>query len=374
MRNKYILIIALVLLLSVGLLAFTACGLFGSSESNGIKSIEKTNTDGLVDTYTITLTNGETSTFTVTNGKNGKNADSSSSDPNAATPDEYFRFNLLEDGTYEVLARFNDMPTRVVIPATHNGKKVTKIANNGFYNDNYYQNSTDEFIISEGITHIGDGAFSRNRFTTKISIPSTVTYIGSEAFNDCEKLELTKKDGISYLGSEGKPYAVMMKAENKELTTCTLPNGVISIERRAFEGCSSLTSVTIPATLTNVGYSVFEGCNRLTSIHYQGTLATWCGIESGLQYLMNGKTLYIGGKKLEGEIAIPAGVKSIPSCAFYNCSDVTSITIPAGVTEIGSAAFYGCSNLTAVTIPAGVTTIEDSAFYNCSALSSVIDD
>lgn len=35
---------------------------------NGIASITKTGTAGLVDTYTITYTNGQTSTFTVTNG------------------------------------------------------------------------------------------------------------------------------------------------------------------------------------------------------------------------------------------------------------------------------------------------------------------
>lgn len=37
----------------------------------GIQSITKTATQGLVDTYTITLTNGATTTFTVTNGQNG---------------------------------------------------------------------------------------------------------------------------------------------------------------------------------------------------------------------------------------------------------------------------------------------------------------
>lgn len=37
----------------------------------GIVSITKTGTVGLVDTYTITYTNGTTSTFTVTNGQNG---------------------------------------------------------------------------------------------------------------------------------------------------------------------------------------------------------------------------------------------------------------------------------------------------------------
>ena len=37
----------------------------------GVSKVEKTSTSGLVDTYTITLTNGDTSTFTVTNGKKG---------------------------------------------------------------------------------------------------------------------------------------------------------------------------------------------------------------------------------------------------------------------------------------------------------------
>lgn len=41
----------------------------------GIQKIEKTNTEGLVDTYTITLTDSSTYTFTVTNGKDGEDAD-----------------------------------------------------------------------------------------------------------------------------------------------------------------------------------------------------------------------------------------------------------------------------------------------------------
>lgn len=39
---------------------------------NGIASIKKVSTDGLVDTYQINFDNGETSSFTVTNGRNGE--------------------------------------------------------------------------------------------------------------------------------------------------------------------------------------------------------------------------------------------------------------------------------------------------------------
>ena len=38
-------------------------------DGKGISSISKTSTSGLVDTYTITLTDGTKSTVTVTNGK-----------------------------------------------------------------------------------------------------------------------------------------------------------------------------------------------------------------------------------------------------------------------------------------------------------------
>lgn len=41
---------------------------------NGIASVEKTSTSGLVDTYTISFTDGTTTTFTVTNGRDGQGA------------------------------------------------------------------------------------------------------------------------------------------------------------------------------------------------------------------------------------------------------------------------------------------------------------
>jgi hypothetical protein len=47
------------------------------------------------------------------------------------------------------------------------------------------------------------------------------------------------------------------------------------------------------------------------------------------------------------------------------------VTIPEGVTEIGSCAFADCTKLTSVTIPSSVTTIGSWAFAGCSSLSTV---
>lgn len=66
---------------------------------NGIASIAKTGTSGLVDTYTITFTNGNTTTFTVTNGQDGEVTEASLEE----TLEDYARI----DGYYEELTSGN---------------------------------------------------------------------------------------------------------------------------------------------------------------------------------------------------------------------------------------------------------------------------
>ena len=71
------------------------------------------------------------------------------------------------------------------------------------------------------------------------------------------------------------------------------------------------------------------------------------------------------------KVDIGTAVTSIGGYAFYNCSDLTSVTIPDSVTSIGNGAFQDCSGLTSVTIPDGVTSIGDYAFNGCSGLTSI---
>lgn len=52
----------------------------------GISSITKTSTAGLVDTYTISLTNGQSNTFTVTNGAQGQTGPQGPAGANGQTP------------------------------------------------------------------------------------------------------------------------------------------------------------------------------------------------------------------------------------------------------------------------------------------------
>ena len=73
-------------------------------------------------------------------------------------------------------------------------------------------------------------------------------------------------------------------------------------------------------------------------------------------------------------VTIPANVKSIGYAAFSRCESLNSVTIEdtENATVIGNSAFENCTNLTKLTIGNGVKTIGQSAFSNCSSLTSVV--
>ena len=62
------------------------------------------------------------------------------------------------------------------------------------------------------------------------------------------------------------------------------------------------------------------------------------------------------------------GVTKIRPYAFYNCTNLTSVTLPNTVTVIDKSAFSGCSKLTSIDFSNNLQTIGNSAFYKCYRL------
>lgn len=62
---------------------------------------------------------------------------------------------------------------------------------------------------------------------------------------------------------------------------------------------------------------------------------------------------------------------SLPSQAFYNCSNIQSIILPETLESISYEAFYGCSVLTNISIPLNIKSIAASAFKNCFGLTNI---
>jgi len=76
---------------------------------------------------------------------------------------------------------------------------------------------------------------------------------------------------------------------------------------------------------------------------------------------------------------IPTQIQGLPvmtigEWAFYDCTNLTSITIPTSVTTIENGAFHSCNNLTSISIPFSVTSISNWAFFNCGSLTSITVD
>ena len=104
----------------------------------------------------------------------------------------------------------------------------------------------------------------------------------------------------------------------------------------------------------------------------------------GIYYNINGNNVAVASSpyssRYSGDVIIPEtvsydsvtyAVTAIDNEAFWDCSDMTSITIPNSVITIGNEAFRYCSGLQDVTIPSSVTSIGNGAFCWCRGLTSV---
>jgi hypothetical protein len=70
-------------------------------------------------------------------------------------------------------------------------------------------------------------------------------------------------------------------------------------------------------------------------------------------------------------VTLPNSVTSMEG-AFKDCTSLTSVNVPTGLTGQACGAFEGCTSLTSITIPAGITTTQLNAmFHNCTSLTSV---
>ena len=248
--------------------------------------------------------------------------------------------------------------------------------------------------IPNSVTSIGKGAFSGCYFEIKEFINNSI--LDAEANNywgatilDSRENGFAIKDGllIKYYGNESVitiPNSVTSIGSSafincSDLTSVTIPNSVTSIGDQAFSGCKGLTSVTIPNSVTSIGQSAFYGCffEKGEFINKSSLDAeannNWGAVivdskENGFMIKDGVLVAYFGN---ESVITIPNSVTSIGQSAFAGCSGLTSVTIPNSVTSIGGGAFYGCSNLSSITIPNSVTSIGDYAFGSCSGLTSV---
>ena len=158
---------------------------------------------------------------------------------------------------------------------------------NHSFGESSVSNDIRRIIIGDGVTTIGNFAFSGCSYLTSVTIPNSVTTIGNFAFGGCSSL-----------------------------TSVTIPNSVTTIGRKTFRGCSSLTSVTIPNSVTTIGDTAFYDCSSLTSVTIPNSVTT---IGSGA---------FSGCTDLQ-KVNIGNSVKYIGEYAFDYCTSITQISSEA---------------------------------------------
>ena len=122
----------------------------------------------------------------------------------------------------------------------------------------------------------------------------------------------------------------------------TLPETIVEIGDRVFQGKTRLTGITIGKNVKRIGVGAFQGCSKLA------------------------------------EIQLPEGLEEIGASAFASCRVLVTVTVPEGVTKIGSGAFAYCSELVEVSLPASLRTmdldketLEFTVFNYCPELKTI---
>ncbi len=214
----------------------------------------------------------------------------------------------------------------------------------------FMETKIPSIVLPDGLKTLGKGAFSNCEELKTISVPQSLTFIGSSAFPKDWVLTQKSEDGVYYIGKVAYGFAETAKG----MTELKFKDGTISLSSNlcntissfSYDGAAevyfkeSLVSVDIPASVESIGdsdygdYGIFSGCEKLTTV-----------------------TLH-------------EGLKSIGRGAFYNCSSLKNITLPRSLEYIGHSAFAN-TGITSMTWGENMKIVAYDAFVGCNSLVSL---
>lgn len=214
--------------------------------------------------------------------------------------------------------------------------------------------------FSPRLKRICDNAFEKcSSLTGTLTLPETLTYIGSEVFNNCSFTgELHLPNSLEYIGGWAFynagcfignlripdkittlfPYAFGANEEVKPFKNGTLDlNNVIKYEGGYhFYNCAFSGELIIPEGTIEIPEAFFEncaGCAALASVVFPNSLRTI------------GSRAFRGQRRLRENIVFPEGVIIIGERVFNYCEQINSVSFPSSLQSIGFGAFDGCYNL-----------------------------
>jgi len=312
----------------------------------------------------------------------------------ALTSDDGWSYTINSDGISITITGYSDSSaTALSVPFSIDGKAVTIIGYSAFKDFT----SLKSIVLPEGVTAISDGyrgnytssgykyygAFSGCINLESISLPSTLTSIGSYTFYGCSSLDAVPlPDNITYVGTQAVPfipsvtpgtatsacfsyefyakgYPDFLVSESTDQSgaflytlnsyigtdaAVTVPPFIHILSKVAFYGNTSVKSIVLPEGLI----SIAEGNSSYVSPAYQ-----YYGAFSGCANLES--------------VSLPSTITSIGAYAFYGCASLRTMPLPSGLISIGNCAFSGCS-FEELSLPDSVTELNGAAFSGLTGL------
>ncbi len=272
---------------------------------------------------------------------------------------------------------------KVTMPPT-----MTYIGNNAFYNCIELKSIT----VPEGITSLNDQVFKNCGDLDVAILPSTLKSIGANTFDLCYSLKtidlpsglrtigqrafyqsglqsVTIPDSVTSIGTE-----TFLDCDS--LSEAHIGNGLGTLSTSAFKNCTSLSDVTLGENLTTINNSVFENCTSLatppdmSNVTYLGKNAlkntAWLNAqENGVVYA--GDILVTCKGDSPALYRVQSDKRVIAAGAFSGSQTLEQIGISEGVIYINDDAFNNCPNLIAASF-GHQHVFGSGAFLNCPQL------
>ena len=211
-----------------------------------------------------------------------------------------------------------------------------------------------EIKIDEGVTYLGNYAFSCLTNVVKVNIPASITSLGDSIFRGDTALTT-----VEWASDFKAPKITDTDSKDNIYRGNYVPTSM-------FDGCTSLgkdkeLSTWLPASFNGVGCAAFRGTQFTVDFD------NW----SNLNYI--GAYGFAGMPNLDfftlsNEITL--GLRGGASNAF-NSSGLRSLTVADGIAAIPSGLCNGCEQLSSVALADSVTTIAMNAFFNTKALEKI---
>lgn len=246
-----------------------------------------------------------------------------------------------------------------------------------YYVKKFYANGSDteitNLVIPNGTSEIKQYAFYNCQGLTSVTLPASLTSVGTAAFSTCTHIENTNYLGtidqwcsITFAGNVSNPayFSQQLSIDGVEQTDIYLSDELAEIKNYTFYSNAALTSISLKNT-TTIQSNALTNCNA--DLIVRGELTGTCG--TGLNWSLLDGVLTIS--KVSGEgIMTNYSDKGAPWYPYRK--PISKIIVEEGVTEVGKYAFQDIPGTLYAYLPSTLTRLEDYAFKNSSNLAYVV--